>query len=136
MAKIPENQLNRLRNAGLFISEPAPSTHVMPDFVSINKPKEVNGNCIPNFSTKYDIDGKVEFDAPYVTLHFDQKWIVEAMDHAPTLGPGDLVNQWETIEEAVNDILDFYFGDPERMNEKARRKAEVRARIESYREQS
>ena len=58
----------------------------------------------------------------------------------PKLGewsfPGGLVNAGETIEEAVNDILDFYFGDPERMNEKARRKAEVRARIESYREQS
>lgn len=35
-------------------------------------------------------------------------------------GPGDFLNEWNSPEEAVQDILDFYFGNPDRMEMKAK----------------
>ena len=34
---------------------------------------------------------------------------------------GDFLNTWDTPEEAVQDILDYYLGNPERMQVKADR---------------
>ena len=65
-------------------------------------------------------DGRVEFDAPPVRLWFDgEVWVVLAEEYCPGPGPGDFLDEWNTPEEAVEDILSFYFGDPERMRAKA-----------------
>lgn len=130
MAIIPEDQLKRLQDAGLFVSKPARSTHVMPDFVFINKPISVSGNSIPDFETQYGLDQALKFDTPFLRLYFDnQKWIVLGVDHTPAPGPGDFTSEWETVGEALDDIIDFYFGEAQRMNEKAQQKAKIRARI-------
>jgi hypothetical protein len=45
----------------------------------------------------------------------DGKSIVYSVDYIPDPGPGDFVNEWNSIDEALEDILDFFFGDPSRM---------------------
>lgn len=52
-------------------------------------------------------------------FHSDgKKWVVTVHDYIPGPGPGDFRNEWDTPEEAVTDILDFFFGDQTRMNVK------------------
>ena len=63
------------------------------------------------------------FDAPGLYLHSDGvKWFVTSQDYVPGPGPGDFVREWTTPEEAVADILDFYFGSPIRMDIKRKAK--------------
>jgi hypothetical protein len=38
----------------------------------------------------------------------------------PKPGIGDFVNEWETAEEAVADLLDFFFSTPARTDHKRR----------------
>jgi len=45
---------------------------------------------------------------------------VTSHDYVPGPGPGDFVNEWNTAEEAVADILDFYFGSSVRMDIKGK----------------
>ncbi|MBZ0189091.1 MAG: hypothetical protein K8F91_22795, partial [Candidatus Obscuribacterales bacterium] len=59
------------------------------------------------------------------------RWIVRGQEHIPTPGPGDFENEWSTPEEAIKDILEFYFGDPGRMNLKAERKLAHQRRRDS-----
>ena len=64
------------------------------------------------------MDDQVEFDAPPVRL-FGDAWRgffcgrIRAWQ-----GPGDFVSEWDSVDEAVDDIIDFFLGDPERMNAK------------------
>jgi hypothetical protein len=46
------------------------------------------------------------------------RWVIDAVDHVPGPGPGDFVDRRDTPEEAVADILEFFFGDPRRMAER------------------
>jgi hypothetical protein len=49
-------------------------------------------------------------NAPQLWLHRDGiRWFVTSHDYVPGPGPGDFVNEWDTAEEAVADILDIYF---------------------------
>ncbi len=124
MAKIPDQHIEQLKQAGLFVSNPWPSNHVMADHVDIGKPSSVKGNSIPGFERSYGLERSQKFDAPLIKLFLDgDTWIVRAMDHSPVPGPGDFLNEWKTGEEAVEDILGFYFGSPERMKAKAEAKA-------------
>ncbi len=131
--KIPENYIQKLRSHGLFVSEPRSPGAVFPDGVLVGKPETVPGNHIPNYSTGYvlDIDNnaRVDFDAPPVWLYgHGGVWVVLAEEYCPGPGPGDFLDEWHTPEEAVQDILDFYFGDPHRMQAKAEaRKHPVRS---------
>lgn len=121
MAQLPKHCLERLRSSGLFVSEPWPSNHVWPDNLLIGKPVEVAGNSIPGYVTGFESeDVDVTFDSPPVRLWFDgEVWLVVAQEYIPGPGPGDFFDEWITPEEAVEDILDFYFGNPERMEAKA-----------------
>jgi len=65
-------------------------------------------------------DAQIDFDAPTVRLCFEEgTWFVLAEDYCPAPGPGVFVDEWTTPDEAVDDILDFYFGNPQRMKAKA-----------------
>jgi hypothetical protein len=124
MAKLSEPCVQKLKNAGLFLSRPAPSSHVWPEFILVGKPVDVPGNHIPGYSTAYVLDfdqrTEISFDAPPVRVWFDGEfWFVLAEDYCPGPGPGDFLDEWSTQEQAVEDILDFYFGDPARMQAKA-----------------
>jgi hypothetical protein len=115
---IPDQYLDQLRAVGLDVWEPFVPDHVaFPDGVEVAKPATVAGHSLPGFEA-WDPAG-VMYDAPGLWFHSDgRKWFVTSHDCIPGPGPGDFVNEWETPEEAVADILDFYFGSPARMDVK------------------
>lgn len=113
MNAIPENFLQQLRDAGLFVSKPYPAGHGWAHGVTVGKPKAVKGNSglRINFSCR-----DIVMDAPTVVLYSaEEKWIVLMQRYTPVKGPGDFENLWESPQQAVDDILAFYFGDGERM---------------------
>ena len=115
---IQTEHLDLLHKKGLITSTPFPKEHGWENGIRIGKPSNVTGNYIPNHSYKFM--GQ-ETDAPTIVLFAkDNKWIVLAQDFNPTKGPGDFKNVWNTLEEALEDILEFYFGDPSRMMDKAK----------------
>lgn len=119
MAAIPEHHLDRLRAAGLLVSEPFVPNHVaFPDGVIVGKPASVRGHSLPEYEAWWGLDGLM-LDAPGLYLHSDRgRWLVTSHDYVPGPGPGDFVNEWATPDEAVADVLDFYFGSPARMEAK------------------
>ncbi|MCW5821917.1 MAG: hypothetical protein KIT34_03890 [Cyanobacteria bacterium TGS_CYA1] len=124
----------RLENVGLFVSEPYPENHVLSLGVIVGKPTSTRGNSIENFKYGYE---DIDMDAPDVTLFFhDGYWIVMAQEGVPEPGPGDFTNRWNTVEEAVEDIIDFFLGDPTRMKIKEKARLEVRARIAKWKEEN
>jgi hypothetical protein len=123
LVNIPDKQLDRLRSAGLYVSDGYPTNHSMAGGVIVGKPKSTPGNCIPgsdyNFAPAVH-EEPLKFDAPTVTLfETENVWGVEAVDYVPGPGPADFVDEWNSIDEAVSDILDFYTGNPSRMQAKA-----------------
>lgn len=61
-----------------------------------------------------------ELDAPMLKFFFyDGKWQVHGQDCAGGMGPADFIDEWSSPADAVKDIVDFYFGDPARMERKA-----------------
>lgn len=131
--KIPEEHLQKLRSHGLFVSEPRASDSCYPDGVLVGKPLTTAGNCIPGYSTAYVIsledNEEISFNAPRLWLYGHcGVWVVLGQDYSPVPGPGDFLDEWSSPEEAVEDILAFYFGDPKRMQAKAMaRKKPVRS---------
>lgn len=117
MAVISEYHLNQLRAAGLLISEPFVPDHVaFPDGVIVAKPATVPGHSLPGYEAHWE---NVVLDSPGLWFHSDgDTWYVTSHDYIPGPGPGDFVNEWKIPEEAVADIIDFYFGSPARMEMK------------------
>jgi hypothetical protein len=110
---IEEKYLERLRAAGLFVSPPNPPDHALPDAVRVGKPTSTKGNTIKEYETGYE---DVDMDAPMLWFFFTgEVWGVWSQECAPKMGPGDFENLWKTPEEAVDDILDLYLGNPARM---------------------
>ncbi len=130
--KVPEDCLDRLRAAGLLVSEPYVPNHVgWPDGVAVGKPNTVPGNCLPGSKGLWGSTGQV-VDAPCPRLHFAPEtgeWVVTVHEYIPGPGPGDFVNSWGTPEEAVADILDYLLGDPARMRVKQLDREEFLARL-------
>ncbi|MBC7999617.1 MAG: hypothetical protein IAF58_16820 [Leptolyngbya sp.] len=97
------------------MSNPFPDGHGWEHGVRLGKPASVKGNKVDGLSFRV---GNVLVDAPSVVLYTDgQTWAVELQEHVPNPGPGDFRNLWNSPEEAIADILDYFFGDPERMSE-------------------
>lgn len=123
MAKIDKNHLDRLKNAGLHVSPPVKAFR---DGVWVGKPTSTQGNCIPGYKadgyTIFGEDAPPEMDAPMLKFYManENSWMVRGEDFAGVKGPGDFANEWKTVEEAIDDILDFYFGNPSRMQVKAK----------------
>ncbi len=115
MASIGPEYLDLLQAKGLIISQPFPDGHAWEHGVRIGKPASIPGNTVSNL--RFKCDG-ITVDAPTLVLYSDGKvWIVELQDKCPDPGPGDFQNIWNTEEDAAEDILDYYFGDPKRMQE-------------------
>lgn len=133
MTQIDEKYLQRLRAAGLLVSAPFSPTHAWSDGVRVGKPFTTPGNTIPGYSAGYIVIGEdaeepPKMDAPWVVLYsVNGKWMVHSQECAPKAGIGDFHNVWNTSDEAISDILDFYFGNPERMEQKSKRQASQRA---------
>ncbi len=133
MAMIAEHHLERLRASGLLVSSPFVSDHVgFPDGVSIAKPNTVKGNSLPDWEWRWGTTDTI-LDAPILWFHRDnQKWIVTCQEYVPTPGPGDFVNQWDSAEDALADILDYYFGNPARMEIKRKEWVKFKKHIDSF----
>ncbi len=127
--KIPKALLATLRAAGLLVSEYFVPNHVMfPDGVIVCKPASVRGNCIPGYQASWGLDGTT-VDAPDLKLHYNgAKWVVTSLDYVPGPGPGDFVTEWDTPEQAVADILSFFFVDSSRMEVKRKPATGLRLR--------
>ncbi len=118
MVAIEKKYLQILEDSGLFVSKPYPEGHGWEHGVVVGKPTSIQGNYIEEYSTGY---GDIDMNAPTLVFHANpDAWIVLAQNFVPTLGPGDFQNSWDTPDEAVEDILDFYFGDSSRMQAKAK----------------
>ncbi len=124
----------RLEKVGLFVSEPYPENHVLSLGVVVGKPTSTRGNSIENFKYGYE---DVAMDAPDILLFFhDGYWVVMAQEGVPVPGPGDFTNKWKTAEEAVEDVIDFFLGDPTRMKIKEKARLEVRERIAQWKKEN
>ncbi len=109
-------ELERIRNSGLIVSRTAfgkSSTSY-----DICKPISVSGNTRKNYQMSILIDsGKIRCDAPITTLSFKENvWIFYLGEWPPGPGRGDFELTFPTLKTAVDSILDYYFGDPSRMN--------------------
>lgn len=110
--EIADAHLGKLREAGLYVSKIFPTGHRWQGGVRVAKPKGVGGNVVPDYVLTCD---SLELNAPSIMfIQNGDKWDVFTQECVPQ-GPNDLNNLWSTLEEAVEDILEFYFGDPERM---------------------
>ena len=125
MAAIDARHIDKLRAASLVVSEPfLPDHSAFPEGVIVGKPATVQGHSLPDYETLWvDAEGRsVSLDAPVVYLHGEGRcWYVTSHDSIPSPGVDDFVTTWGTPEEAVLDILDFFFGAPYRMDAKRRR---------------
>lgn len=114
MSKIDEKFLQQLRDRDLYVSDPFPSDHVLAEGVWIAKPSAVNGNSVDGYNGAI---GDMKIDAPEVLLrHTNEGWVVLNQEHVPAMGEGDFKNVWQSPQEAIDDIVDFYFGNKARMN--------------------
>ena len=118
--RIPETYLDELRLAGLLVSDPWEDDHpFMPSCVGVAKPVHVAGNRQPSRATRWGMGDIV--DTPTLNFFYsDGNWHVVCHEYKPGPGPGDFHDQWSTGEEAIRDILDFFFGEPARMNARSR----------------
>jgi hypothetical protein len=120
--EIASQHIEKLRAHKLFVSDPHHNSGVFPNGVLAGKPVDVPGNYIPDYKTHYALDLTknlyLHFDAPLLWFYGNHGTWTVAPGEALGL-PSDLQNHWKTPEEAVDDILAFFFGDPQRMQAKA-----------------
>lgn len=139
MKLIDKKYLDQLRSAGLHVSHPIPA---FGDGVWICKPTTTPGHKVPGLEGGYitlegEGPGCPDIDAPMLAFFYhNDKWIVSGQDYAGGMGPADFIDEWETLEEAVNDILDFFFGDPTRMQKKAAEHEKAEARYREFIEET
>lgn len=127
---IPVRYLEQLQALGLWFHV---APHCFNHGVRIYKPTVAGGNRIAEFEPTqlvnlHEENGNLvtqvlspQSDAATVYLFQDPlegKWIVSAADGVGGMVPGDFVDVWDSGEEAIADIEDFYFGDPARMRAK------------------
>ena len=121
--RIPNEALARLTDAGLLVSDPFVETHAgYPGGVTVAKPASVPGNGIPGYDAGWGTGWgmtAIHLDAPALQLHGERGcWVVTSHDYVPGPGPGDFVNEHRLINDALDDILDFFLGNPDRMQTK------------------
>lgn len=104
-----------LEQKGLIL-EPWPEISPFPGGYEIAKPESVMGNTRPDY-TVYFSSGEVVCDAPCTRIYpKGGKWVFELWEFIPGPGPGDFREEFLSITEAIPVIVDYYFGDPSKMN--------------------
>lgn len=118
MELIDQKHLDRLQDSGLFVSHPLAA---FGGGVWVVKPTTTKGHYIPEYSAGYIAIGDEpvppDTNAPMTAFYRQNSaWVVNIK---PTTGrkmePDEFFHEWESPEEAIEDILDFYFGNPSRM---------------------
>ncbi|MBW4458770.1 MAG: hypothetical protein KME47_00735 [Nodosilinea sp. WJT8-NPBG4] len=84
----------------------------------IAKPASVPGNTRPDSEFFFWCGEEgIPCDAPAARLYLTEKgWIFEVWVFIPGPGPGDFRRLFPSPDEAVNAIVEYYFGDPSEMN--------------------
>jgi hypothetical protein len=128
--QISEHFLDRLRAVGLVVPDPFVSDHAaFPDGVIVGKPSTLKGNSIPGYEWGW-LESGIVLDAPVVKSHHrDGLWFVTVHEFIPGPGPGAFVNRWDTPEEAASDIINYFLGDPARMEVKRLDREDILANI-------
>ena len=120
--RLVQQQLARLTDAGLTLTEPMERYANIGDDHEfgfyVQKPREVKGNSLPNTEVWLgnELRDERKTDAPVVMLETDNgQWVVRCGgSFTPGPGPGDFRHVYDRLDEAVGDVLDFYFGDAAR----------------------
>jgi len=125
MPPISEKSLEQLRSKGLLAMPTFGSNHRgYPNGCWIGKPVGVKGNSCPGIErpifSKLDDQGRrvpgPMVDAPVLVFgSADTKYYVSLEEGIGERLPYDFINEWSSLEEAVADIIDFYFGDAARV---------------------
>lgn len=117
MPPIADEHWKRLEDAGLYLYPAYEEYRTLGFGRWMGKPNAVPGNFVPDYVPMIFAGGKITLDAPPLILFpRGHEFIVMQMEHCPTMGPGDFTNVFDNPKAAVDDILDFYFGSPVRMN--------------------
>lgn len=112
-----EEALLLLRNRGLIVS---PRGSELTRF-HIRRPSGIEGNRREDYQRDFCgfRDGEMivldTLDAPLGVLEQSPEpgaWLFRVWDYAPGPGPGDFEREYESFDEAVSAVLDYYFGDP------------------------
>ena len=116
--ELNEENLKPLTSRGLIVSIYRNSCTVM-------KPNEVPGNFVEGYEDSISdiVDGRIEeimvLNSPCSHLDVrDGKYYFWVLDYEPGLGPDDFSNEFDSLGDCLQDILDYYFGDSARMNKK------------------
>lgn len=108
-------QQQRLTDRGLLL-RPYSREHSMSNWIMVLKPVGLAGNYDPS---EYRMNfGNYEIEAPEAYIYFAPaigKWVSRMMHYGGGSGSRDFEYEWKTDQEAVDDILDYFFGDSERM---------------------
>ncbi|MBO3460427.1 hypothetical protein G7B40_019980 [Aetokthonos hydrillicola Thurmond2011] len=107
----------RLEKAGLLVRSLG-SVSPFANGYSIAKPKSTPGNIRKDYECSWGSE-EIPCDAPGANLYPKEsksKWIFEIWEWLPGPGPGDFQKSFESIDEAIAAILEYYFGDPLQMN--------------------
>ena len=104
----------KLKQASLLVESNFTGPYI--NGYTIAKPASTPGNTRKNWETYFGSE-EIFCDAPSATLYpKNDKWIFKIWECVPGPGPGDFIIDFPSIMDAVEDILDYYFGDPSRMN--------------------
>lgn len=123
--KLSRRQEKRMESQGLRLRHYS-ERHSIKNGMMIIKPVGVKGNCIEGSDCGFDTD------APTLYLQFNgtaSQWNVFCVELSyGGRGPGHFDHLWATEAEAVDDVLDYFFGESDRMREIAEYRRRIAAR--------
>ena len=115
------------------------------DGYRILKPNDVEGNYVEGYEKNIIglVDGKLEIttvlNSPLSHIFKENgKYCFYIWECSPGPCPGDFYNQFDNIEDCLADVIDYYFGNPERMNEKremVKARKDMEKRLQNYNEE-
>ncbi len=126
MAKIPESVIERIRARKLFTYPPFPSEHVWPDGVRIMVTDEDDEEI-----DQAPGEIVVHSAGPSIVLvsNDGQNWMNYSVEGCGGFLPGDFVNCWDSLDSALEDIIEFFDIGSLRLeaknNRRDRRKEEI-----------
>lgn len=83
------------------------------------KPDTTKGNTRPGYKCGVgDREDTTQTDAPVGWIYPDPDgtWNFQFSMYVPGPGPGDFLNNHPSLQEAITDLRDYYFGNPAGMN--------------------
>lgn len=118
----------QLRDRGLILNF-YPEKHILSNIALVRKPTSVAGHGIEFFAPRIcsfaDTDialQSIESDAPALYVGFSdehRQWFVCCLEHGAGAGGCDFANFHQIAQLAVDDVIDFFFGQSDRIEQLA-----------------